>query len=219
MVRIITQMTESPSMGTRPARQNTRKARPKDAAYAEKQLAIREKAREVFARYGYRKTSVEEIGKACGLVGAALYHYYSSKEEIFAEVVRAEGERMIEKFRAACAATDDPRGQLAAYARTFFLTSREMMQGTILSDLAPALRLASEASDRFYDQEVATLSKVLDDGQRRGAFKKLHTQRTAALLISCFRGAALSHLRTRRQTRHDETNELLVSILLEGICK
>ncbi|MCW4459176.1 TetR/AcrR family transcriptional regulator [Microbacterium sp. MPKO10] len=45
-------------------------------------------ALEVIARNGYRRTSVRELADAVGLSQAGLLHYFSSKEELFTEVLR-----------------------------------------------------------------------------------------------------------------------------------
>jgi len=68
---------------------------PRPARYA-KGLAKREEilatALEVIARTGYRQTSVRELAAAVGLSQAGLLHYFSCKEELFAEVLRKRDE-------------------------------------------------------------------------------------------------------------------------------
>jgi AcrR family transcriptional regulator len=63
---------------------------PRPARYA-KGLAKREEilttALEVIARAGYRGTSVRELARAVGLSQAGLLHYFSSKEELFSEIL------------------------------------------------------------------------------------------------------------------------------------
>lgn len=63
---------------------------PRPARYA-KGLAKREEilttALDVIARTGYRRTSVKELANAVGLSQAGLLHYFSSKEELFAEIL------------------------------------------------------------------------------------------------------------------------------------
>ena len=68
---------------------------PKKGSYA-KGLAKREEilttALEVFAERGYRRASLREIAEAVGLSQAGLLHHFSSKEELFAEVLRKRDE-------------------------------------------------------------------------------------------------------------------------------
>ncbi|WP_350348105.1 TetR/AcrR family transcriptional regulator [Agromyces sp. G08B096] len=49
-------------------------------------------ALEVIARNGYGRASVRELADAVGLSQAGLLHYFSSKEELFAEILRKRDE-------------------------------------------------------------------------------------------------------------------------------
>lgn len=52
-------------------------------------------AGQCFARYGYSKTTLEDIGRAVGLKKNSLYHYFKNKEELFLQVVEREIEALI----------------------------------------------------------------------------------------------------------------------------
>jgi AcrR family transcriptional regulator len=49
-------------------------------------------AREVFRKYGYKKTTMVDIAKEIDLNQATLYHYFKNKEEIFIEQMLADHE-------------------------------------------------------------------------------------------------------------------------------
>jgi AcrR family transcriptional regulator len=49
-------------------------------------------ALDVIARNGYQRTSVRDLADAVGLSQAGLLHYFSSKEELFAEILRKRDE-------------------------------------------------------------------------------------------------------------------------------
>ena len=49
-------------------------------------------ALKVIAAKGYGRTTVRDLAEAVGLTQAGLLHYFSSKEELFAEVLRARDE-------------------------------------------------------------------------------------------------------------------------------
>ena len=53
-----------------------------------KREEILDVALDVFARHGYDRTSVRQIARLCGLSQAGVLHYFSSKEELFTEVLR-----------------------------------------------------------------------------------------------------------------------------------
>jgi len=43
-------------------------------------------AARAFARHGYEGTTLQEIAKAAGILPGSMYHYFGSKDELFAEV-------------------------------------------------------------------------------------------------------------------------------------
>src|SRR5436189_4267915 len=47
-------------------------------------------ARELFQRFGFKKTTMEDIARQIGKSKSALYYYYKTKEEIFEAVVLNE---------------------------------------------------------------------------------------------------------------------------------
>lgn len=49
-------------------------------------------ALDVIARNGYQRTSVRDLAEAVGLSQAGVLHYFSSKEELFAEILRKRDE-------------------------------------------------------------------------------------------------------------------------------
>jgi len=76
----------------------------------------RERRREIlmgaaraFAHGGYDATNMDQIARECGLAKGHIYHYFRSKEEIFAEIRSDAVIRLIEKLTAiVTAAHDDP---------------------------------------------------------------------------------------------------------------
>jgi AcrR family transcriptional regulator len=58
-----------------------------------KRAEILDAALMLFAEQGYDRTSVREVARAVDLSQAGLLHYFSSKEELFAEVLRRRDER------------------------------------------------------------------------------------------------------------------------------
>jgi AcrR family transcriptional regulator len=57
---------------------------------------ILEAALDLFAQKGYDRTSVREIARHAGLSQAGLLHHFSTKEELFLEVLRRRDDRATE---------------------------------------------------------------------------------------------------------------------------
>ena len=72
---------------------------PRGFSEKEKQVIrdkLLEKGREFFMTYGVRKTNVEDLTRAAGISKGAFYAFFSSKEELFLEVI----EQFEAKYRA-----------------------------------------------------------------------------------------------------------------------
>ena len=193
-----------------------------DSEHARRRGEIRDRARDLFMRYGYHKTTIEDIGRACGLGKAALYHYFLGKEEIFAEAVRAEGDRILEKIRAAVDACDDPRAQLVAMVKTSFMEATgivEELQGDRdAAALVTSLPLAARAHQEFLARQVELLRGILDTGVRRGVFKKVESPAAPLLIIAGLRSVEFLLFESPNPPSLEEAIDSLLTLFLEGIC-
>jgi AcrR family transcriptional regulator len=188
-----------------------------------KQEQILNKARDVFARHGYRKTTVEDIARACALGKAALYHYFSSKEEIFAEVVRAESRKILAQIRTAVDAADGPKAQLVAMLKTSFnavsVAIAELVENKRAAELRASLPLAAEALRQFLDEEVEILRKILETGARQGVFRKITSPSVPLVIISGLRGVQFHILEVEKPPVLEDAIDSVLDLFLEGICR
>jgi len=57
-----------------------------------------EEGKELFARYGLRKTGVGDLTKAAGIAQGSFYNFFPSKEELYFEIIEQEEEQIKEKL-------------------------------------------------------------------------------------------------------------------------
>jgi AcrR family transcriptional regulator len=65
----------------------------------EKKAQIVEAAEQLFHRYGYAKTSLDDIARDAGLGKGTIYYYFNSKEDIFFEVAQHHSEEFYAKLK------------------------------------------------------------------------------------------------------------------------
>lgn len=82
---------------------------------------------ECFARFGYEKTTLDDIGKRAGLNKASLYYYFKNKEEIFVAVILQETQAFMADLETKAAAYPDIRRQIR-----FYLTERIRRYGEVI---------------------------------------------------------------------------------------
>ncbi len=68
----------------------------------------------LFAHHGYDGTTNRAIAEACGLTGAAIYHYFDSKAELYAAVYETVFARVFDQLEAAVACQSTLVSQYAA---------------------------------------------------------------------------------------------------------
>ncbi|RJG55520.1 TetR/AcrR family transcriptional regulator [Sphingobium terrigena] len=71
-------------------------------------------AAQLFARKGYRGTSMRDIGEASGVLGGSLYHHIKSKDALFVELHNGALDAAEARIAAAVAAAAGPWDRLEA---------------------------------------------------------------------------------------------------------
>ncbi|UKD54826.1 TetR/AcrR family transcriptional regulator [Amycolatopsis sp. FU40] len=75
---------------------------------SDRRTHVLDSALEVFARYGYRKASMDDVAKAANISRPGLYFYFSSKPELFRATVQHSLDGSIEAARLALADSRQP---------------------------------------------------------------------------------------------------------------
>src|SRR5687768_9913914 len=70
-------------------------------------VMLRQAAR-LFAERGFRGTSVEDLGSACGVSGPAVYKHFANKDEILARLLVDISEQLLEGGRQVVTTEPDP---------------------------------------------------------------------------------------------------------------
>lgn len=79
---------------------------------SERRNQILEIAARLFARKGYRGTSMRDIGQEAGVLGGSLYHHIKSKDALFVELHNAALDAAEARIRDAVARAEDPWDKL-----------------------------------------------------------------------------------------------------------
>ncbi len=86
--------------------------------HPDKAILIKAAARELFTRYGYSKTSLDDIAKAAHIGKGTIYYYFATKEDIFVETIHDHSEIFLEYLQAQVDQETTLEGKLTVYFRT-----------------------------------------------------------------------------------------------------
>jgi AcrR family transcriptional regulator len=133
------------------------------------------KAREVFARKGFKNVTMKDIVDACDISRGGLYLYFSSTQEVFRAVMESEQTPDQDEMLDLAMAGDAPASQvLAVYIRSQKkdIVRRKDSLNLALSEYYSAYPSedGDNAVSRRVSSTVAAIEKLITDGVVHGEF-------------------------------------------------
>ena len=187
----------------------------------EKKENIIESARKLFSRFGFLKTTVDEIAKAARMGKASLYHYFKSKEDIFREVVEKESQILSGKTREAIERENTPQDKIKAFivTRMECLSELANIYDALKNEYLEHYAFIEKAREANFREEIETIKAILQDGVNDGVFEIYDIELTSFAIITALKG--LEYPWTIEIPSHEiEKNiDKLLDILFNGIVK
>ena len=178
-----------------------------------------ESARTLFAKFGFKRTTVSDIAVSASVVKGAFYHYFNSKDEILEYVVSDELESAWAETQKAINALESPKDKFETFV---FVSMREVrMRANAYAVLcnefgtAPALeRIRVRTANRW----TSAIADILNLGIKNGSFKKVEVEDTANTLSLLLGSALISQVTVGGSDSEFERKlSILVRILTDGI--
>src|SRR5258705_1122081 len=125
--------------------------------------AILDAAQRLFARYGYRKTTVDELAREAGIAKGTVYLYFKSKEEIAVGRIERVLESMRVRLEGIASSAGSPLDRLRAVLidRVMFRVDSAQLYATdietLLGEIRPALAVQRQ---EFLRDETAVVRRL-----------------------------------------------------------
>ncbi len=179
----------------------------------------------LFASRGLAATRITDISKAANISQGLLYHYFSSKEEIFVKLMETAFEKLNEACRwlEAQPMPPDEKIRFAIYELLKLLEENPnaARYHLLIAQSAASDSIPDEAKDiirREYTYPYEVIARIITEGQEAGTIKKHDANQSALVFWSAIKGLAI--YRAVHQDTFIATNpEILCSIFLEDIKK
>jgi AcrR family transcriptional regulator len=151
----------------------------------DKKKEILDAAASCFARFGYEKTTLDDIGELVGMNKVSLYYYFKNKEALFKEMLQRESEDYINRMKLKIKEFDDPRHRIIAWIEASFRYGQE---SSILRQLSfESLKRLSPLLDEFKASSMSAgiefVGYFLKTGIERGELKECDTARVAESIV------------------------------------
>ena len=192
-----------------------------------KKIEIRTKilhvAQEVFTKYGFGKTTMEDIAKEMGKGKSTIYYYFTSKEDIFKAVIEMEIGVMKAKIIDGVASRSDAREKLKAYVteRMHGLKSLKNLYNVIRTEFTSRLDFVDQTRQQTDQEEINIVSSILNQGVAEGIFHLEDTFLTAIAIVTALKGMEIPLLITESGGENvlEQRLDRLLDVLFFGIIK
>ncbi len=183
----------------------------------------------LFHRYGFQKTTMEDIAKSVGKSKSTLYYYYKSKEEVFEFVIRKEAKEVLANITAEMQKKETAEDRLVCYLTVLFSTLTEKLNfyTAIKEELFDINSVKSQypflhsVFSDFEHTEMDTLSDIFLMGMKNGEFSISEDQikTLSYLLINSLRGIILGLMFDKEMEMVCENNKVegLAKIFIKGL--
>jgi AcrR family transcriptional regulator len=178
-------------------------------------------ARKIFSKYGFRKTTMEEIAQGIGKGKSSIYYYYPGKEEIYRAVIEKEAEILRDTIFKAISKTDDPIEKFRIYVTVRMKTLRDMVNfyEAIKSELLSNLDFINKAREKYDNDEIEMLEGFLREGVKQNLFKIEETNLTAIAIVTAMKGLEVPLFKTSYFKNYEEHINHLIEVIFYGIVK
>lgn len=206
--------TESKIAKRKPGRPSTNDSRRKE---------ILEKSTECFIKFGFNKTTLDEIGEAIGFNKAALYYYFKNKEELFIQVVNNQLTIGLDKLQSDILNMADDESKILKY-----LWNRTQVYTNLI-------KLTSLSSENILDlnntfEEIYAPYKKLEINFLRNILSKINKSKSQAendtfaeLILDLVNAVGLSALLVRNISNQSQfleqyniKKETIVKLMLKA---
>lgn len=179
-------------------------------------------ARKIFTRYGFRKTTMEEIAAATRKGKSSIYYYFKSKEEIFRAVVEREAEELKIQLDSTIKRDDDPIDKLKTYIlfRLHHVRTVENFYAALNDEYLSSMDFILEIRRQFDLQERQVVKEILEEGMRYGTFQVVSSEIGAIAIATMMKGLELPLLLSdEHKTDREVLLDDLIRVLFYGIIK
>lgn len=185
----------------------------------QKKQLIKSVAKDLFFRFGFTKTSMDDIARQSGLAKPTLYYYYTNKQEIFNAVVIDEANRFMDKVELSLP-PDLPADQKTAlffqliYKGLKKYASEMSRVPDLMYDSSPHGKPIVEAINKSFAEKLRPL---LVAGKQQGLFDFKDENITTSSLVFMTDFLNLEWIRQQPEKTRDQVVERMIELILNGL--
>ncbi|MBW2614875.1 MAG: TetR/AcrR family transcriptional regulator [Deltaproteobacteria bacterium] len=143
-------------------------------------------AKKMFARYGFQKTTLDEVARMARVARATLYNYFGNKDQVYLEVLCREIDDVIKQVSLSVEQEVSLVDKLRAFVQAKFRYMKDAINILNLDreGIDKLLPKTAEIHDSLFKREVEIIRCIPDRGVNEGVFRIKDVFLTAQLLVT-----------------------------------
>jgi AcrR family transcriptional regulator len=178
-------------------------------------------AGKIFSRYGFKKTTMDEIAKALKMGKSSIYYYFKSKEEIFESVVLWEANILRNELTTAIKSVDSPVEKMRNYVFVRMRSFEKLANyyNAIFDKNLDHFDFIEHIREKYDREELAILRLILYDGTRKKVFNVEKSEYTAMAIQTTLKGLEVPLFWKKKEVNIQYRLNAILDVLFNGILK
>ncbi|NMC36818.1 MAG: TetR/AcrR family transcriptional regulator [Bacteroidales bacterium] len=176
-------------------------------------------AGQIFSRYGFKKTTMDEIARALKMGKSSVYYYFKSKEEIFEAVVLYEANMLRNELTSAIKSVESPVDKMRNYVFVRMKSFEKLSNyyNAIFDRNLDHFDFIENIRAKYDREELAILRLILYDGARKKVFKIENSEYTALAVQTALKGLEVPLFWQKKEVNIEFRLNAILDILFYGI--
>lgn len=183
--------------------------------------AIVNVARHIFSRFGFKKTTMDEIAIASRKGKSSIYYYFASKEEIFQAVVEKEASILKQELINATNENDSPAQKLKTHVLVRMRSMEKLANyySAIKDEFLSHLDFIEKIRKKYDQEEIQMMESILVEGVKNGIFEIDDTSLAAIAIVTALKGMEIPLFWGVEEKDLETRLDHLIHILFNGVMK
>ncbi|MEN6324474.1 MAG: TetR/AcrR family transcriptional regulator [Proteiniphilum sp.] len=192
-----------------------------DVGTKEVKNIIVESAAFFFSKYGFYKTTMDEIAQHIHKAKGALYYYFKSKEELFNEVLKQELGIVKISLQKIVNKENDPMVMFKEYMlhRFQLLNNSLNYHETLKGDLFDKYEFVKEVLDDFRSFERTQITLILEKGTKEGYLGIANVNSTVDVIVMIINSIEIPLFLQNKYKNYENTINELIILIVSGLPK
>ena len=182
-------------------------------------LSIVESATKYFSKYGFHKTTMNEIAQHIHKAKGVLYYYFNSKEELFNEVLKQELSIVKQELSKTIANDEDALTTIKKYflKRLKILSAAVNYHETLKADLFEKYDFVKDVRDDFAAFEYTQLKQLFKKGISEGNFEIKNIDSTVNIVVMLLNSLEIPLYLQDKYYEYENTIDELITMIINGL--